>query len=81
MLSMKIGDVVRLKREKQDSHLIPIWADDTQHAGYIHRDEIAFVIEMCLGAVKILCGGRLAWISECWIEVVNDSSQSPKNPQ
>jgi hypothetical protein len=78
---MKIGDVVRLKREKQHPHFSDLWADDNQHAGYIYRDEIGFVVEMCLGAVKILCGGRLAWISECWIEVVNDSSQSPKNPQ
>ena len=78
---MKIGDVVRLKREKQHPHFSDLWADDNQHAGYICRDEIGFVVEMCLGAVKILCGGHLAWISECWIEVVNDSSQSPKNPQ
>lgn len=55
-----------------------LWRDDNGRAGYLYMDERGFVVEMCRGSVRILCGVRLGWISECWIEVMNDSSKIAK---
>ena len=70
---MKVGDFVRLKNEPHLQRSWRLWGDGHRSVGVIYVNEIAFVVEECRGAVKILCGDRFGWISECWIEVVNNS--------
>jgi hypothetical protein len=71
---MKVGDPVRLKSEPHHPLFSRLWGDGHRSVGNIYLNEIAFVVEESRGSVKILCGDRFGWISECWIEVAVDST-------